>query len=93
MSGYTVFVDDNFHYMDPDERYTLGVFATYEEAVAACRRIVDNDLEDWAKRDITAKELFNLYVMFGDDPFIKPDGGFSGRDYARERSQALAKQK
>jgi hypothetical protein len=25
---YTVYVDVNFHYMDPEERYNLGDFAT-----------------------------------------------------------------
>jgi hypothetical protein len=38
---YRVFVDDNFHYMDPDERYELGSFEDCESAVAACKRIVD----------------------------------------------------
>ena len=94
MTEYEVFVDDNFHYMDTKERHELGVFPTVEEAVAACQRIVDSDLEKWAQRDITAKELYELYVMFGEDPFIIPnDGGFSAWDYARARSQVLAKRK
>jgi len=93
-SGYKVFVDDNFHHMDPTERYELGAFPTLEEAIAACKRIVDECLQQWAERDITAKELYELYVMFGEDPFIVPgNGGFSAWDYARERSQALAKRK
>ena len=33
---YKVMVDDNFHYMEEDERYQLGTFATAEEALAAC---------------------------------------------------------
>ncbi|HEX2446567.1 MAG TPA: hypothetical protein VHK26_00055 [Methyloceanibacter sp.] len=46
---YTVLVDDNFHYdnfhyMDSRHRWTLGVFDTLDEALAACRRIVDEDL-------------------------------------------------
>jgi hypothetical protein len=42
---YVVFVDDNFHYMDEEERYKSGDYATLEEAVSKCRRIVDDFLE------------------------------------------------
>jgi len=57
--------------MDPEERSVLGVFPTLEEAVAACKR-----LQEWAKRGITAKELYELWGMFGEDPTIE-SGGFS----------------
>lgn len=32
-AAYTVFVDDNYHYMDEDERTTAGVFETMEQAL------------------------------------------------------------
>jgi hypothetical protein len=38
-------VDDNFHYMDQDERYEHGIFSTVDEAIAACKAIVDADLK------------------------------------------------
>jgi len=41
MANYTVFVDDNFHYMDESERYKLGDFPDCASAVAACKKIVD----------------------------------------------------
>jgi hypothetical protein len=41
-------VDDNFHYMDDEDRYELGIFSTIEEAIAACKRIVDADLTELA---------------------------------------------
>lgn len=34
MSRYRVMVDDNFHYMDEDERYELGIFSTADEVIA-----------------------------------------------------------
>lgn len=43
--SYQVFVDDNFHYMDEGERYKLGDFATFEEALNACKAIVDEFLK------------------------------------------------
>jgi hypothetical protein len=38
---YKVMVDDNFHYMNKNE---LGAFATADETITACKRIVDEDL-------------------------------------------------
>ena len=33
---YSVYVDDNYHYMDESERYKKGDYATLDEAIAAC---------------------------------------------------------
>jgi len=93
-SRYKVMVDDNFHYMDEDERYELGVFPTVEEAVAACKRIVDSDLNGFLKPGITAAELYDMYASFGEDPFVVREAysdpvAFSAWDYAKERSDAL----
>ena len=46
MSQYKVMVDDNFHYMDEDERWEYGTFPTVEEALAACRKVVDASLAE-----------------------------------------------
>ena len=34
MKNFEVFVDDNYHYTDEDERYSAGEFDNYEEALA-----------------------------------------------------------
>jgi hypothetical protein len=70
MPEYKVMVDDNFHYMEEDERREHGTFPTLDEAVTACRKLVDEALLDEYKPDITAAELYDRYVSFGDDPFI-----------------------
>jgi hypothetical protein len=44
VSQYKVMVDDNFHYMEEDERRELGTFA--KEVLAACRTLVDRWLVD-----------------------------------------------
>jgi len=44
-NSYQVFVDDNYHYMDEGERYKHGDFATFEEALTACKVIVDEYLQ------------------------------------------------
>jgi hypothetical protein len=46
MSPYKVMVDDNFHYQNEEERNELGNFSTAEEAIAACKRVVDEDLSN-----------------------------------------------
>ena len=86
---YTIHVDDNFHYMDEDERYTLGEFDTAEAAIAAARDIVDQYLQSAYKPGISARELYDSYVTFGEDPWISTDDGdckFSAWDYAKQRA-------
>ena len=86
---YTVFVDDNFNYMDESERYALGEFDDCASAIAACKQIVDEFLLPNVGK---CEDLYVTYVMFGEDPFIRtddPDCRFSARDYARERVRIL----
>ncbi|MBR0851874.1 hypothetical protein JQ543_29335 [Bradyrhizobium diazoefficiens] len=87
---YVVFVDDNFHFMDEDERYKHGEYATLEEAEAQCRMIVDDFLESQYKPGMSAAALFEQYMAFGEDPFIRgPGTRFSASDYARTRCDEL----
>jgi hypothetical protein len=90
---YTVYVDDNFHYMDESRRYKLGDFDDCQSAVAACKRIVDDFL---ARCDAnrTAEELFTQYTSFGEDAWIGSDDAacsFSAWQYAKERCGELAR--
>ena len=88
---YTVFVDDNFHYMDESERYKLGEFADCASAMAACKRIVDEFLTTHGPKN-SATELYHQYVTFGEDPWISSEDSeckFSAWNYARERVKEL----
>jgi hypothetical protein len=94
MSPYKIMVDDNFHYMEEDERWEYGIFASAEEALDACRRLVDEALIGAYRDGATAEQLFVHYTSFGDDPFIvalddaeKVD--FSAWTYAKERAAEL----
>ncbi|MBW3538452.1 hypothetical protein KY386_03085 [Candidatus Parcubacteria bacterium] len=97
-SKYKVMVDDNYHYMDESERYQAGAYSSVDEAVKECRRIVDEFLESTYKPGMTAKELYQSYTGFGDDPFIVPTHPskaaeffeFSAWDYAKERCDKIA---
>ena len=89
---YSVYVDDNYHYMDEEARYKLGDFATLEEAIVVCKRRVDQFLNK-VPIDITAAERYEQYTGFGPDPFIMTDDPsvghppFSAWSYAKERCE------
>ena len=89
---YVVFVDDNFHFMDEAERYKLGEFPTAAAAIAAPRKIVDEALDSAYQPGMSAKELYQGYTAFGEDPYIVSDDPgctFSAWDYAKERCREL----
>lgn len=67
---YKVCVDDNYHYMDESERYTVGSYLSLEEAIRKCKEITIRSLEDLYEEDITPEKLSARWSMFGDDPFI-----------------------
>lgn len=87
---YTVFIDDNFHYMDEEARTTYGQFETPDAAIAACKNIVDESLQHLHRPGMTEAAMLEAYQGFGDDPFIitkdAPEVEFSAWDYARQRA-------
>jgi hypothetical protein len=95
MPRYRVMVDDNFHYQDADERRTHGTYETVDEAIAACRGIVDRSLKEEYRPGISAEALYDRYKSFGDDPFIMVIDGagdgatFSAWSYAEERCRVI----
>ncbi len=91
---YRVVVADNFHYQDEDEHSNGGNFATADEAVSRCKQIVDEWLVGNRKPGMTADELYDGYVTFGEDPFITSSTGavdFSAWDYAKMRAAELCR--
>lgn len=92
-SNWTVYVDDNFHYMDEDERYCFGTFNSLDAAEAACRKIVDYFLLNYSAK--TAEELYQSYVTFGEDPWIAGQHSeadapvFCAWEYAKKRCKEL----
>lgn len=94
--GYVVWVDDNYHAWDESSRVKAGRFETAEEAIAACKKIVDEFLLNGFKPGMTAEHLYKGYKGFGEDPFIEKENPsdpyvkFSAWDYARQRCEELA---
>ena len=87
---YTVMVDDNFHYMDEEHRYEYREFSTYEKAVAACKKIVDEELRDMLKQGIELEKLSATWSLYGSDPYIVGGSSrFSARDYVTGKTREL----
>jgi hypothetical protein len=88
---YIVRVDDNFHYMDKDARYTHGEYATFDEALQAAKEIVDGYLSSAYTPGMSAEDLYLSYTSIGDDPFIvgPEDSNFSAWSYAKERCSVI----
>jgi hypothetical protein len=89
---FIVYVDDNFHIGEDDERYKLGEYDTCQEAVDACKKIVDEFMIKGYKEGIDFREMWEGYMMFGEDPFIQggdADCIFSAWDYAKQRCLEL----
>lgn len=92
MPEFSVFIDDNFHYMDESERVLHSTFTSYQTAVEAMKVIIDRSLLDLYKPGMAAEELYSLFTGFGEEPFITPlDGNsmFSARTYARTRCDEI----
>lgn len=88
---FTVYVDDNYHYQDESERYKLGEFDSYDEAVKECKKIVDEFLSGHHEGK-KSEELLSEYQQYGEDPWITPEPEgkhFSAWDYAEERCKVL----
>ncbi len=91
---YSVLVDDNYNLPPDSDRYKLGDYATLEEAIAACKRMVDDFLDGHPQPGEPAEERFKGYAQYGPDPFIvsnDPDSGvvaFSAWEYAKQRCES-----
>ncbi|MDC0959265.1 hypothetical protein OAR42_02220 [Planktomarina temperata] len=85
---YKVWIDDNFHFMDEDERLFHGEFATPTQAILACQKIVDANIESITENETDPDKAYESYVCFGDDPWIQGID-FSAFEYAKQRIQEV----
>ena len=65
---YQVWIDDNFHFMDEDERIFHGEFSTPTQAIVACQKIVDANIESVTESITDPDKAYESYVRFGYDP-------------------------
>jgi hypothetical protein len=88
--SYQLKIYDNFHYMDENEAYMHGAFATYEDALHAAKKIVEDHIISNYKPGMSPSEMSANYKMFGEDPIIisefrqDDERQFSAWTYAQE---------
>ena len=87
---YKVWIDDNFHFMDEDERVFHGEFDTPTQAIVACQKIVDANIDSITENETDADKAYESYVCFGDDPWIE-GLDFSAFEYAKIKIQEVLK--
>lgn len=79
--------------MRAEERYRHGEYSSHEEALTASKAIVDSFLVVQYNTDMSADNLYQAYVCYGDDPFIVPDDPanpeFSAWVYAKQRCSEI----
>jgi hypothetical protein len=80
---FRVYVDDYFHYQSEEDRYLHGEYENLNDAVNACKIIVDQSLA-YILENASIEKLSENYFSFGDDPFIE-GVHFSSSDYAKFR--------
>jgi hypothetical protein len=85
---YEVYVDDNANFMDDDERYLFGEYVSEEEAVEACKLIINQFFNDSLKSGVPTDELYDYWCSFAESPFIK-GGQFSASIFAKEKMREL----
>lgn len=93
MNKYTVFVDSNSRSQDESARYKFGEFDTYEAAVSACKKIVDQFFQGHEAGKDSFEKLWENYTMFGEDPFITSGDKkleYSAWDNAKELCRQLS---
>ena len=81
---FKVIVDDNYHHASESDRYTVGSFASLEEALDKCKEITVKSLEHFYEEGITPEKLSAQWAMFGEDPYIFTGKGsvpFSARKF------------
>lgn len=90
--GFSVVIDDNFHHMDPEDRYTLATYPTYEEALARCKACLDCDAREYGSPGLTFEEAFEAFASFGETASVvpaHPDNPLLPWPYVRERLREL----
>ena len=96
MKKYHLRVYDNFHYGDDSEAYNYGQFETYDLALIAAKKIVEESLRHEYKRGMSEQDLIVAYLFYGEDPAIIPSAPdeerFSARDYAHEVSEKICRE-
>jgi len=82
--NFKVKVDDNYHSGGGSDSYTVGSYASLEEALDKCKEITVESLEHFYEEGISPEKLSAQWALFGEDPYIYTGKGsvpFSARKF------------
>lgn len=81
MAGkFKVRIHDLHHFADPEYEYSAGTFDTLEEAVAECKKIIEEQLPKAYKEGMTPQKLYSDFIHWGEEPYIVAPGYIWGPD-------------
>lgn len=88
---FTVVLEEVASCMGGDEREVDGAYATYEEALARCRALVDQKLQELARKCRSVQDLWQKFQTSGVEPFIDPPGEppFIAAEYAQSQCRSV----
>lgn len=83
---FIVLVTDHAHTGEPDGEYQKGTYESFEEAVALCKQIIGESLDELYKSGMSEDELMKRFVIFGLEAYCEGFDSFSfAKEYARKR--------
>ena len=95
MKYYKIYLDENSHYLDENDRQYLGAYETAEDAIKAAEGIIDESLRQNYEPGLKPEQLYKQYRAYGEDPFIVSDDkniDFSAMVYAKYRCKEICKE-
>ena len=71
-------------------RFFQAEFNTLTQAIVACQKIVDANIESITENETDSDKAYESYVCFGDDPWIE-GVEFSASEYAKIKIKEVLK--
>ena len=70
------------------QHYNTSKFDTPTQAIVACQKIIDANIESITEQETDPDKAYESYVCFGDDPWIEGID-FSAFEYAKIKIQEV----
>jgi len=89
---------DNNHHWDEASSFDHGNYETYEDAIIAAKKIIEEFFVGECYSGRTVGDLMASFAMYGEEPVVLPDEppngkNFSPRNYAEEYVNQICKNK
>lgn len=78
---YIILVTDHARTGEPDGEYKKGEYGSFEEAVAVCKEIIEESLDELYSQGMSEEDLMKRFVVFGLEAYCE---GFDSFSFAKE---------